>query len=112
MSFRPGKLSRSRLEGLPQLVRVVERAIQDHDPGFRIQEGVRTRERQAELVARGASRIMHSRHLTGHAVDLVALDGGEVSWQWVAAVMQAFRLIVTLSRSASTRRSQPPRRAL
>jgi hypothetical protein len=37
---------------------------------------------------------MNSRHLTGHAVDLVALDGGEVSWQWedyfrVAAAMQA-----------------------
>ena len=36
---------------------------------------------------------MHSRHLTGHAVDLVALDG-EVSWQWedyfrVGAAMQA-----------------------
>jgi hypothetical protein len=36
---------------------------------------------------------MNSRHLTGHAVDLVALDG-EVSWQWkdyfrVAAAMQA-----------------------
>jgi hypothetical protein len=51
-------------------------------------------ERQAELVARGASRTMNSRHLTGHAVDLVALDRGRVSWQWedyyeVAAAMQA-----------------------
>jgi hypothetical protein len=36
---------------------------------------------------------MNSRHLTGHAVDLVALDG-EISWQWedyfrVPATMQA-----------------------
>ena len=36
-------------------------------------------ERQAELVALGASRIMHSRHLTGHAVHPVVLDGGDVS---------------------------------
>jgi hypothetical protein len=54
---------------------------------------MRTRERQAELVARGANRTMNSRHLTRHAVDLVALDG-EVSWQWenyfrVAGAMQA-----------------------
>jgi peptidoglycan LD-endopeptidase CwlK len=40
-------------------------------------------ERQAELVARGvASWTMNSLHLTGHAVDLVALDGGEAGWQW------------------------------
>jgi peptidoglycan L-alanyl-D-glutamate endopeptidase CwlK len=53
----------------------------------------RTRERQAELVARGAGRTMNSRHLTGQSVDLLSLDG-EVSWQWedyfrVAAAMQA-----------------------
>ena len=65
----------------PDLVRVVERAIQITTQDFRVQEGLRTRERQAELVARGASRTMNSRHLTGHAVDLVALGGGEVSWQ-------------------------------
>jgi len=51
---------------------VVERAIQITTQDFRIQEGLRTTERQAKLVARGASRTMHSRHLTGPAVDLVA----------------------------------------
>jgi len=39
--------------------------------GFWIQAGLRTRERQAALVARGASRTMNSGHLTGHAVDPV-----------------------------------------
>ena len=66
----------------------------DRDSGLPVQAGLRRRERQAELVARGASWTMHSRHLSGHAVDLVALDGGEVSWQWedyfrVAAAIQA-----------------------
>jgi hypothetical protein len=80
------KLSRDRLQGLyPGVVRVVERAIQLTPQDFRVQEGLRTRERQAELVARGASRSMNSRHLTGHAVDLVALGGGEISWQWRAS---------------------------
>jgi peptidoglycan LD-endopeptidase CwlK len=46
------KLSRDRLQGVhPDLVRVVERAIQITTQDFR--EGLRTRERQAELVARG-----------------------------------------------------------
>jgi peptidoglycan LD-endopeptidase CwlK len=64
----------------PDPVRVVERAIRITTQDFRVQAGMRTRERQAELVARGASRTMHSRHLIGHAVDLVALGGGEISW--------------------------------
>jgi hypothetical protein len=77
MAFRLSKLSRDRLQGVhPDPVRVAERAIQITTQVFRVQEGLRTRERQAELVAGGASRTMNSRHLTGHAVDLVALDGG------------------------------------
>ena len=59
------------------LVRVVERAIQITTEDFRVQAGLRTRERQAELVARGASRTMSSRHLTA-TPSMVALDGSEV----------------------------------
>lgn len=65
----------SRLRGVhPDLVRVVVRARAAE--AFTVIEGLRSRERQAELVARGASRTMNSRHLTGHAVDLgpVPLD--------------------------------------
>ena len=39
-------------------------AIQITTQDFRVQAGLRTPERQAALVARGASRTMHSRHLT------------------------------------------------
>jgi hypothetical protein len=60
------------------LVRVVERAIQITTQDIRVQEDLRTRKRQAALVARSASRTMNSWHLTGHAVDLVALGGDEV----------------------------------
>jgi peptidoglycan L-alanyl-D-glutamate endopeptidase CwlK len=70
------------------LVRVVERARQAAP--FIVTEGVRTRARQAELVAIGASRTMNSRHLTGHAVDLAywlddgdgAVEQGEIRWDW------------------------------
>jgi peptidoglycan L-alanyl-D-glutamate endopeptidase CwlK len=41
---------------------------------FDIIEGVRTLDRQRELFARGASKTMNSRHLTGHAVDIWPID--------------------------------------
>jgi len=75
--------SRSRLIGVhPDLVRVVERAIQITSTDFAISEGLRTKARQAELVRAGASQTLRSRHIDGHAVDLVALVGGVVRWDW------------------------------
>lgn len=41
---------------------------------FTVIEGMRTAARQRELVAKGASKTLNSRHLTGHAVDLWPLD--------------------------------------
>lgn len=80
------KLSRRSLERLqrvhPDLVRVVMRAIQITEVDFGVTEGVRTLSRQKELLAKGASRTMNSRHLTGHAVDLAAYVGSEVRWDW------------------------------
>lgn len=56
---------------LSELVKVVSLKC---DVPFTVIEGLRTIERQRELVARGASKTMKSRHLTGHAVDLWPLD--------------------------------------
>lgn len=70
-----------RLAGVhPDLVRVISRARASAD--FIVTEGLRTPERQKQLVAAGASQTMHSRHLTGHAVDLAALVDGVVRWDW------------------------------
>ena len=76
--------SQNRLVGVhPDLIRVVLRAAKNGAPAFRVIEGVRSIERQRELVKRGASRTMNSRHLTGHAVDIVPIDdNGKVSWDW------------------------------
>jgi peptidoglycan L-alanyl-D-glutamate endopeptidase CwlK len=80
---------RERLLGVhPDLVRVVERARLAVP--FIVVEGVRSQERQAKLVAIGASRTLHSRHLTGHAVDLAYWlddgdglpEAGEIRWDW------------------------------
>mgnify|MGYP000679935446 CR=1 FL=1 len=76
------RLSRSRLVGVhPDLVRCVERAIQITEIDFMVVEGVRDLRRQRELVAKGASTTMNSRHLTGHAVDLCAYVDGELIWK-------------------------------
>jgi len=70
-----------RLKGVhPDLVRVVTRAIKFVD--FMVLEGLRTKELQAVYVAKGASQTMFSRHITGHAVDLVPLINGQISWAW------------------------------
>lgn len=49
---------------------------------FQITDGIRTRAEQEKLLAEGKSKTMKSRHLTGHAVDVVAIQGGKVSWDW------------------------------
>lgn len=83
MSFVLGQRSLERLKGVhPDLVAVVKRAIQLTEVDFTITEGLRTRERQAQLVKAGASQTQNSRHITGHAVDLAAYVAGEVRWDW------------------------------
>jgi peptidoglycan L-alanyl-D-glutamate endopeptidase CwlK len=74
---------RKRLVGVhPDLVAVVEGAAEVTQVDFVITEGMRTKERQEQLVRAGASRTLKSRHLTGHAVDLAAKVGDEIRWDW------------------------------
>lgn len=63
--------SRANLEGVhTDLVAVVLRAIEITEQDFSVIEGRRTIERQKSLYAKGKSKTMNSRHLTGCAVDL------------------------------------------
>ena len=57
----------------PDLRRVLDSALRDSPIDFVVIEGLRTKERQKQLVAAGASKTMNSRHLTGHAVDICPL---------------------------------------
>lgn len=87
MTFRLGPVSVSRLEGVQvDLARCVRRAIELTEQDFSVFEGIRTLDRQRELVARGASRTLDSHHLAdkygqSHAVDLVPFIAGKVQWQ-------------------------------
>jgi peptidoglycan L-alanyl-D-glutamate endopeptidase CwlK len=49
---------------------------------FAVIEGLRSKKRQVELVAAGASWTMNSRHLTGHAVDIAPYIAGSIRWDW------------------------------
>lgn len=81
--FVLGERSLNNLKGVnDNLVKVVKRAIEISTVDFRVIEGVRTKARQAELVRKGASKTMNSRHLTGHAVDIVPIVDGKVSWDF------------------------------
>ena len=83
MSFRFSSRSLRNLEGVhPDLVAVAHRALQVTEIDFLVTEGLRTREKQIELVRAGASRTTRSRHLTGHAIDIAAWVAGEVRWDW------------------------------
>lgn len=80
MSFKLGTRSEENLAGVhPDLVAVVRRAIEITKQDFTVIEGVRTLQRQKQLKASGASKTLNSRHLTGHAVDIVPYP---VSWDW------------------------------
>lgn len=83
MSFKLGKRSLSNLEGVhPDLVKVVKRAIELTECDFTITEGLRTKERQAQLLKEKKTTTSNSRHLTGHAVDLAAWVNNTISWDW------------------------------
>lgn len=78
--------SQNNLKDVHQdLVRVVHLALTFSQYDFVVIEGVRSLERQKVLIQEGKSKTLNSRHLTGHAVDIVPLVNGAIPWQdWSA----------------------------
>ena len=87
MAFKLSSRSKKKLDGVhPDMVAVVERAIELTDVDFGVTYGVRTLAAQKKLVASGRSQTMKSKHLIqdsgySHAVDVVAYDGKDVVWE-------------------------------
>ena len=82
MGFKLSNASLKKLEGVDErLVNVVKRAIEITDVDFSVTEGLRSVERQKQLVAKGASQTMKSKHIEGKAVDLAAFVGDRLSWE-------------------------------
>lgn len=77
--FKFSENSLKKLEGVvPKLRMVVERALSLSEVDFSITEGVRSLERQKELVAAKKSQTMRSYHLRGAAVDVAAFIDGKL----------------------------------
>lgn len=72
--------SEIKLQGVhPDLVKVVRKA-NEMGGRFHVTCGLRTLDEQKALVAAGKSKTMNSRHLTGHAIDYVAVTDDGVSY--------------------------------
>ena len=94
MSYVFSERSLNNLRGVHKdLVTVCYKALEITKQDFTIIEGLRTQARQQELVRRGFSKTMRSRHLTGHAVDIVPFpishhfDWPNHKWDAVAEAM-------------------------
>jgi len=82
MSFKLSRRSLDRLEGIDEgLQAVVKMAITMTKTDFGVVQGMRTIEQQKELVAKGASQTMKSKHLEGKAFDIMAYINGRASWE-------------------------------
>ena len=82
MAFTLSQRSLGRLDGVNnKLHSVVTTAIGLTNVDFGVTCGLRTEKEQEDLVARGASKTMKSKHLTGDAVDVVAYIGSRISWE-------------------------------
>lgn len=96
MTYKLGKRSEDNLRGVHEaLQRIVRRAIQITKQDFTVIEGLRTRERQTQLVKEGFSKTMDSKHLVGRAVDIIPYpipkDWGEYKnqqWKDIADAMK------------------------
>lgn len=82
MTFSLSQKSLDKMQGVDsRLVQVVKRAIEITTVDFKVLEGVRTVERQKELLKLKVTQTLKSKHLEGLAVDLGALHGPDVSWE-------------------------------
>ena len=89
MAFKLSGRSLGKLEGVhPDLVETVKEAIKVSLVDFGVIYGVRSLAEQQKLYDAGRSQTMKSRHLVqedgySHAVDLMAYDGSNPSWDIV-----------------------------
>ena len=82
MSFKLSQRSLGRLDGVKnEMHSVVVSAIGMSNVDFGVICGLRTQEEQEDLMARGATQTLKSKHLTGDAVDLMAYIGSRASWE-------------------------------
>ncbi len=71
MNVKLGQRSLDRLKGVnPSLVAVFKRACETMPFDVTVLEGLRSYERQQELLKQGATKVSISRHMSGNALDI------------------------------------------
>ena len=89
MGFNLSQRSFQKLAGVNDILQdTVKEAIKLTKIDFGVIYGIRTLDEQKRLYEAGRSQTMNSKHLlqdddTGHAVDLMAYDGSNPSWELV-----------------------------
>lgn len=79
--YKFSEKSLKKLVGVDErLVEVMKEALKQSTYDFGITEGLRTKERQEQLVKDGKSKTMNSYHLKGKAIDVVIYINGKISW--------------------------------
>ncbi len=69
----------------PTLAELMYAVEAQHPDAFEISEGMRSKERQADMVAQGKSQTMNSKHLGGNAVDIAMIGpDGQPNWDFEA----------------------------
>jgi len=98
--YRFGAGSKRELDGVhSHLVILVTETLLLSPVDFAVFDGIRTLDEQRGNIRRGVSWTLQSRHLTGHAVDLVPYIDGRLTWSETSA----FITIGGLMRSAAKR---------
>jgi len=82
MTWKFSKRSKDKMRGVhPALVQVMEAALPTSPFDFGVTSGLRTHAEQVELVARGSSKTMKSKHLEGLAIDIAVYNHGQLTWE-------------------------------
>ncbi|WP_155763544.1 M15 family peptidase [Pantoea agglomerans] len=89
--FKFGERSEKKLIGVdPLLVAVTRRALELSSRDFAVIEGLRSAERQGELLRAGATKVKHSKHQDGKAVDVLPVGADWNKPQEWLPVLDAF----------------------
>lgn len=95
-NFKFSKRSEENLKGVhPDLVKVAHLALTLSPRDFTVIEGVRSKAKQKRLYAQGATKTMNSRHLTGHAIDIVPYP---LDWKDKAAFETIAKAMLTAAK--------------
>lgn len=80
--FRLSERSLQNLQGVkPILILICQRAIEITSIDFGVTEGLRSIERQRQLMQEGVSQTLHSKHLDGRAIDIIAYGPDGATWE-------------------------------